>query len=38
VRHDDPDLSISWPFAVTALSARDAAADSWASLRKSLMP
>jgi dTDP-4-dehydrorhamnose 3,5-epimerase len=32
VRYDDPDLAISWPLPVTALSARDAAAGSWAEL------
>jgi dTDP-4-dehydrorhamnose 3,5-epimerase len=32
VRYDDPDLAISWPLPVTALSARDAAAGSWADL------
>lgn len=32
VRHDDPDLAIAWPLAVSVLSARDAAAGSWADL------
>ncbi|HEX7662133.1 MAG TPA: dTDP-4-dehydrorhamnose 3,5-epimerase [Pseudonocardiaceae bacterium] len=30
VRYDDPDLNIDWPLPVGALSARDAAAGSWA--------
>jgi dTDP-4-dehydrorhamnose 3,5-epimerase len=32
VRYDDPELAIAWPLPVTALSARDAAAGSWADL------
>jgi dTDP-4-dehydrorhamnose 3,5-epimerase len=36
VRYDDPDLAISWPLPVSAISARDAAAGSWADLRRSL--
>jgi dTDP-4-dehydrorhamnose 3,5-epimerase len=36
VRYDDADLSISWPLPVSTISARDAAAGSWASLRASL--
>jgi dTDP-4-dehydrorhamnose 3,5-epimerase len=36
VRYDDAELSISWPLPVSAISARDAAAGSWASLRASL--
>jgi dTDP-4-dehydrorhamnose 3,5-epimerase len=36
VRYDDPDLAISWPLPVTALSPRDATAGSWAELRAAL--
>jgi dTDP-4-dehydrorhamnose 3,5-epimerase len=36
VRYDDPDLAISWPLPVSRMSARDAAAGSWADLRRSL--
>jgi dTDP-4-dehydrorhamnose 3,5-epimerase len=32
VRYDDPDLAISWPLAVSTMSARDQAAGSWADL------
>lgn len=32
VRYDDPDLTIAWPLPVTEVSARDAAAGSWADL------
>ncbi|MBN9745457.1 dTDP-4-dehydrorhamnose 3,5-epimerase [Amycolatopsis sp. A1MSW2902] len=32
VRYDDPDLAIEWPLPVTLLSARDAAAGTWADL------
>lgn len=32
VAHDDPDLAIAWPLPVTAISDRDRAAGSWASL------
>jgi dTDP-4-dehydrorhamnose 3,5-epimerase len=32
VRYDDPDLAIRWPLTVTAISARDSAASSWAAL------
>ena len=32
VRYDDPDLAITWPLPVGALSARDAAAGSWSDL------
>ncbi len=32
VRYDDPELAIEWPLAVTLLSARDAAAGTWADL------
>lgn len=40
VRHDDPDLGIAWPLPVTAISARDLAAGSWAELaaRRGLSP
>ncbi|MFE3290962.1 dTDP-4-dehydrorhamnose 3,5-epimerase family protein [Rhodococcus sp. NPDC059234] len=33
VAYDDPDLAIAWPLPVTRVSARDAAAGSWADLR-----
>jgi dTDP-4-dehydrorhamnose 3,5-epimerase len=33
VRYDDPDLGIAWPLPVTTISARDAAAGSWAALQ-----
>lgn len=36
VRYDDPDLAIEWPLPVSVLSARDAAAGSWAELRARL--
>jgi dTDP-4-dehydrorhamnose 3,5-epimerase len=36
VRYDDPDLAIAWPLPVTAISARDAAAGSWAHLLAAL--
>ena len=36
VRYDDPDLGIAWPLPVTTISARDAAARSWAALRTRL--
>jgi dTDP-4-dehydrorhamnose 3,5-epimerase len=36
VRYDDPELAITWPLPVTALSARDAAAGSWVQLRDAL--
>jgi dTDP-4-dehydrorhamnose 3,5-epimerase len=36
VRYDDPDLAIEWPSPVTGISARDAAAGSWALLRAAL--
>lgn len=32
VAHDDPDLAIDWQLPVSAISARDAAAGSWATL------
>ncbi|MCX5041716.1 dTDP-4-dehydrorhamnose 3,5-epimerase family protein [Aldersonia sp. NBC_00410] len=32
VAHDDPDLAIEWPLAVTMISPRDANAGSWADL------
>lgn len=32
VAHDDADLAIAWPLPVSTISARDAAADSWARL------
>jgi dTDP-4-dehydrorhamnose 3,5-epimerase len=32
VAHDDPDLGIDWPLPVSSMSARDAAAGSWAQL------
>ena len=34
--YDDPDLAIEWPLPVTIVSARDAAAGSWAELLSSL--
>jgi dTDP-4-dehydrorhamnose 3,5-epimerase len=37
VRYDDADLAIAWPTPVTLLSARDAAAASWAALRGALV-
>lgn len=36
VRYDDPDLAIEWPTPVTEISARDAAAGSWAQLCQAL--
>jgi dTDP-4-dehydrorhamnose 3,5-epimerase len=36
VRYDDPDLAIAWPLPVGTVSARDAAAGSWAALQSSL--
>jgi dTDP-4-dehydrorhamnose 3,5-epimerase len=36
VRYDDPDLGISWPLRVSAMSVRDKAAGSWAELCRSL--
>jgi hypothetical protein len=33
VRHDDPDFAIAWPLPVSTVSARDARAPSWRSLR-----
>jgi dTDP-4-dehydrorhamnose 3,5-epimerase len=36
VAYDDPDLDISWPNAVTFVSARDATAPSWRALLKHL--
>lgn len=33
VRYDDPDLGIAWPLPAAEVSARDAAAGSWAALR-----
>jgi dTDP-4-dehydrorhamnose 3,5-epimerase len=36
VRYDDPDLKIDWPLPVTMISARDAAAGSWAALQARL--
>ncbi|MGH9112847.1 MAG: dTDP-4-dehydrorhamnose 3,5-epimerase family protein [Acidimicrobiales bacterium] len=38
VRYDDPDLAIGWPLPVTDLSARDAAAGSWADLLRGTGP
>ncbi|ORB61006.1 dTDP-4-dehydrorhamnose 3,5-epimerase [Mycobacteroides saopaulense] len=32
VAHDDPDLAIDWPLAITVISSKDAAAGSWATL------
>ena len=32
VAHDDPELAIAWPLPVSVISARDAAAGSWADL------
>ena len=32
VAHDDPDLAVSWPLEVTAISERDRAAGSWRAL------
>jgi dTDP-4-dehydrorhamnose 3,5-epimerase len=36
VRFDDPDLAIAWPLPAGTVSARDAAAGSWAALRATL--
>lgn len=36
VRYDDPDLAISWPLPVSAMSARDTAAGSWAAFCRGL--
>ncbi|GAA4471091.1 dTDP-4-dehydrorhamnose 3,5-epimerase [Rhodococcus olei] len=36
VAYDDPDLAIAWPLPVTVISARDAAAGTWAALVDSL--
>lgn len=36
VAHDDPDLAIAWPLPVSVISARDAAAGSWAELVRQL--
>ncbi|MEU8173291.1 dTDP-4-dehydrorhamnose 3,5-epimerase family protein [Microbispora hainanensis] len=36
VRYDDPDLKIDWPLPVSAISARDMSAGSWAELRERL--
>lgn len=36
VAYDDPDLAISWPVEVTAVSERDRSAGSWKELRSSL--
>jgi dTDP-4-dehydrorhamnose 3,5-epimerase len=36
VRYDDPDMGIAWPQPVERVSARDAAAGSWADLRAAL--
>lgn len=36
VRYDDPELGIAWPMPVTMISARDAAAGSWAALQTRL--
>jgi dTDP-4-dehydrorhamnose 3,5-epimerase len=36
VAHDDPDLAIAWPSAVTVISERDAAAGGWRDLLKHL--
>jgi dTDP-4-dehydrorhamnose 3,5-epimerase len=36
VRYDDPDLGIAWPAPVETVSARDAAAGTWADLRAAL--
>lgn len=35
VAHDDPDLAVPWPLPVTAISERDRAAGSWASVHDS---
>jgi dTDP-4-dehydrorhamnose 3,5-epimerase len=37
VRYDDPDLGVAWPLPVTAISARDRAAGTWADLRRRLL-
>jgi dTDP-4-dehydrorhamnose 3,5-epimerase len=36
VRYDDPELAIAWPLPVSTISARDAAAGSWAELQARL--
>jgi dTDP-4-dehydrorhamnose 3,5-epimerase len=36
VRYDDPELAIHWPLPVTAISARDLSAGTWARLRERL--
>jgi dTDP-4-dehydrorhamnose 3,5-epimerase len=36
VRHDDPELAIAWPLPISTISARDAAAGSWAELQACL--
>ncbi|GAA4589146.1 dTDP-4-dehydrorhamnose 3,5-epimerase [Planotetraspora phitsanulokensis] len=38
VRYDDPDLGIQWPLPVSAISARDLSAGSWAELIASARP
>lgn len=38
VRYDDPDLGITWPLPVSALSPRDASAGSWADLVRAGAP
>lgn len=37
VRYDDPGLGVAWPLPVTAISARDRAAGTWADLRCRLL-